>query len=282
MVFETLRRILRAIPEAMPGKQRVARAALRPFRHIGPVLIPDRYGNLLSSPSVDEPIGAALFASGVYEPDTLRLILDWLSPRGVYVDVGANIGAIALPIAAQRPHSRIVCVEADPAIAKILRFNVQQNARWNVVVKECLAGPGFDPAVPFFRAPENKFGMGSIGPQFGDATICLPQRRLDDILDECDVEEIDVVKIDIEGAEVGALKGLQRRLGGHRKPVIIFEFADWAESRIAQQEPGDAQRFLAELGYRVFEVHRGSLQPRVAVRTAGAAMLLAIPPERAP
>jgi FkbM family methyltransferase len=230
---------------------------------------------------VVEPIATSLFADGVYEPDTLAAILAHLKPGGVYLDVGANIGALALPVAALRPDSQVVCVEADPDIAAMLRRNVAENGRPNVTTIECVAGAETDFAVPFYRAPDHKFGMGSIGAQFSASPITIPQRSLDNILDELGFREVDVVKLDIEGAELGALRGLARRLTDRCAPNVIFEFTDWAEARIIGQRPGDAQRFMISHGYRLFPLGSGGL-PAIALlspMTEKAAMILAMPPK---
>jgi FkbM family methyltransferase len=280
VAFNAVRCLVRAIPNKLRGKTRVARAALLTFRGKRPVRLPDRFGNRLWCPSLEEPIAAAIFATGVYEADTLTAILAQLNPNGVYVDVGANVGALALPVAALRKDVRIVCVEGDPDIASILRRNVMENGRSNITMVECLAGPAAHVAVPFYRAPAHKFGMGSVGPQFGGPPIVLKQRALDDVLDELGIAHVDVMKLDIEGAEFGALRGLMRRLTNARPPAIVFEFVDWAEARIPGQSPGEAQAFLISLGYRLFRLARGGA-PGVALGrplTAGSAMILALPP----
>src|SRR5205814_10638514 len=125
--FELIRRGVRAVPDHLPGKTRLARAALRPFLKSGMTCIPDRFGNVLRLPSLEEPISVDLFAFGVYEPNTLRAILHHLRRSGVFVDVGANVGALSLPVAAYRPDAHIVCVEADPQIVTLLQRNVTEN-----------------------------------------------------------------------------------------------------------------------------------------------------------
>jgi FkbM family methyltransferase len=273
-------RLARLIPDSLPGKTRVARILLRPFiDDTRPAVLPDRFGNTLSLPSLREPMALGLFAFGIYEPDTLQAILGALSPAGVYLDVGANIGVLALAVAARRPQARIVCVEADPAVAALLGRHVADNERTNVTVVEGLVGAAANVDTSFFRAPMHKFGMGSIGPQFDAEPMILKQRTLDDVLDEVGVDDIDVANLDIEGAEFGALQGLKRRLTGAKPPAIVFEFNDWAESRIAGQSAGDAQAFLLSIGYRLFRLARGGAAG-AAVKcplTAGSAMILALP-----
>jgi FkbM family methyltransferase len=237
----------------------------------------DRWGNRVCCPSVEEPISVAIFANGVYEPDTVAGILARIPRGGVYLDVGANIGAIALPVARQRPDVRVICVEADPDLVAVLRRNVSDNALTNVTVMERLAGSCSEQAVQFYRAPADKFGMGSVGPQFDCPPILLRQVALDDMLDDIGVSEVDVIKLDVEGSELRVLQGLTRRLMESRFLKILFEFCGWAEERIDGQLPGAAQAFLHSLGYRTFQLgRRGETGALVdPPLSTGSAMLLA-------
>jgi FkbM family methyltransferase len=215
-LLNAVSRIMRALPDGMPGKSRLARLALRSFIADTNRSIRDKFGNDMLLPSLREPISLGIFASGAYEPDTLSAILAHLPASGVFLDVGANIGAIALPIAAQRPQANIVCVEADHQIASVLCQNALNNHRYITIV-ECVAGAESG-SVPFFPTPIDKFGMGSIGPQFATSCDVLQQRTLDDLLDELHIDHVDVAKLDIEGAEYGALCGLHRRLTSPSPP----------------------------------------------------------------
>jgi FkbM family methyltransferase len=223
--FHLARLFLRAVPE-MPGKLRIARFALRPFRKMKSVHMPDRFGNTLCCPSLEESIALAIFGNG------------------------------ALPVARQRPDVRVICIEADPAIATVLRRNVADNALPNITVAECLAGSCSWEAVRFYSAPPDKFGMGSIGPQFDRPPILLRQVALDELLDDMGIGDVDVMKLDVEGSELGVLQGLTRRLTASRFPKVLFEFCDWAEERVGGQQPGAAQAFLHSLGYRTSRLGR--------------------------
>jgi FkbM family methyltransferase len=282
LAFDLIGRVMRAVPDRLPGKTRLARAVLRPFLKSGITRIRDRFGNVLHVPSLEESISLHLFAFGVYEPSTLGAILHHLRPLGVFVDVGANVGALALPVAANRPDARIICIEADPEIVSLLKLNVTESGKSNIGIIHCLAGPIDEPQVSFYRAPMAKFGMGSIGPQFDASPLMLTQRPLDEVLDKLTIDDVDVVKLDIEGAEFGALQGLSRRLTSRRPPAIVFEFADWAETRVARQAAGSAQHFLLSLGYRLFRLVGGG-RPGERFEhplTLGSAMILALPSSR--
>ena len=143
-----------------------------------------------------------------------------------------------------------------PAIATVLRHNVADNALPNITVAECLAGSCSREAVRFYTAPPDKFGMGSVGPQFDRPPILLRQVALDELLDDMGIGDVDVMKLDVEGSELGCFQGLTRRLVGPRSPKILFEFCDWAEERVEGQVAGAAQAFLHSLGYRTFQLGR--------------------------
>jgi len=108
----------------------------------------------------------------------------------------------------------------------------------------------------------------------------LRQRALDSLAAEMEVQQIDVIKIDVEGAELGVPQGAARILSSKRPPVILFEFADWAEARISGQRPGDAQAALLARRYRLFRLTGGSgtREEIVSPVRHGTGMILALPP----
>ena len=111
----------------LPGKTRLGRTLLRPFLSRAPAVVRDRAGCTYVLPSYAEPIAQQIFTFGAYEPETRNVILEFLPDEGCFIDVGANIGALAIPIAAARPRVSIICVEADPDIFQFLDDNVKRN-----------------------------------------------------------------------------------------------------------------------------------------------------------
>jgi FkbM family methyltransferase len=276
----TLQGVLSALPDRMPGKTRLGRMLLRPFRSRSPAVLTDRGGRTYVMPSYAEPIAQHIFTFGAYEADTQAIILRFLPKSGALIDVGANIGALTIPIAKARPLASIVCVEADPDVQQFLLENLNRNHCGHVRIVPCIAGPAEDQRVPFYPAPNDRFGMGSLGPQFGADPIMLTQSSLDGLLEKWGFSEIDVIKIDVEGAELGVLRGAQRLLTSKRPPVIVFEFADWAEDRIPGQRAGDSQAALFERGYRLFSLKPGArigAEHFIPLRS-GTSMLLGLPP----
>jgi FkbM family methyltransferase len=253
---------------------------LRPMMSRRPAVLKDRGGCTYVLPSYAEPMAQHIFTFGAYERDTQDAILKILTEAGTFIDVGANIGTIAIPIAKARPQASIICIEADPNINRLLQHNMNRNGCGQVRIVCCIAGATGGRLVAFYRAPDDRFGMGSVGPQFTEPPIMLEQRSLDSMITRMDIHRVDIIKIDVEGAELGVLRGANQLLTSERPPTIIFEFNDWAEARIAGQQPGDAQALLFAKGYRLFRLEGGGWAGKelLAPMRHGSAMLLAVPP----
>ena len=138
----------------------------------GPALIEDCQGATYAVPSCAEFVAQEIFIFGAYERGTRDFIVDCLPERGIYVDVGANIGALAVPVAKARPEASIVCLEADPAIHSILKANLRRNSCDKVQALSCVAGEFDSDGVSFYRAPSNKFGMGPLVLNLAQPQLC--------------------------------------------------------------------------------------------------------------
>ena len=258
----------------MPGKTRAARYALRPFLHGENALLSDRAGRKYLVPSLREPMALHLVIDGMYEPETLEFLASRTGPGSTFVDVGANIGLFAIPMARRvGAAGRVVAIEASPRIFPYLAHNVAANQSPNVRLWNVAASDAQVPALAFYEAPATHFGMGSIGPQFDAAPVSVPATTLDYVLAEENIAHVDVLKVDVEGYESAVFRGAARLLNGARPPVIVFEFCDWAEARIPGSQTGDAQK-SAE-GIRLYLLASARLRPsdREAVRDRNGAWL---------
>jgi hypothetical protein len=119
-IISVLSATMRLLPDRLPGKTRLGRTLLRPFLSRTPALLNDCFGCSFVLPSYAEPMAQHIFTFGAYEPETREAILRFLPETGTFIDVGANTGVLAIPLAKARPRARIVCVEADPAIHALL------------------------------------------------------------------------------------------------------------------------------------------------------------------
>ncbi len=273
--------VLRATPVAWRGKGRVAEWLLRTRGEAAETVVRTKWGEL-GVPSLSESIGFFLLVDGVYEPESVHFLEQTLRPGDSFVDIGANIGFLTL-VGARRVgvQGRVLAVEASERIHAVLRDNMDRNGLTQVVLQRC-AIHELDRAVKeFYEAPMEKFGKGSLAPQYYQPATMVPTRTLDSLVEETGSPKVDVLKVDVEGFEAGVLRGASRLLSTKDAPWILFEFEDWSEAR-AGYPAGCAQDVLCDKGYRIARLPDW-LEKRAVLDEplrSGGAMLVGVPPGR--
>lgn len=213
------------------------------------------------------------FYNGIYEPETLDYLIDQLPRNGCFIDVGANIGLISIPLAKRRPDISIFAIEADPHIFGYLNQNTQLNRLTNIKALNypVYAENGLE--LPFF-APKDKMGCGSFSPLFTQEATMLITKTLDKIVEEQLIPKVDLIKMDIEGYEYYAIKGAQGVLK-RDAPLIVFEFVDWAEDLAKDLNPGDCQQLLLSIGYQITILQGNKNKEILTPIVKGSEMLIA-------
>ncbi len=267
-------KIFRLFPP-FKGKQRLARMLLRKTLDTATdVRVDGQYGCRYKVPNVKETIGFELLINGIYEKDTVDFIAGLLKANQVFLDVGANIGAISIPVSKKRNDVRTISLEAAPWIFKILEENVTENKLSNITIINRAIADANDKKVPFF-SPQEKFGKGSLAPVFTSEGVEVDTITLDALASQAGLAKVGFIKIDVEGFEWHAFAGGSSLLKASDAPDILFEFVDWAED-LAGLKPGAAQQSLLDYGYRIFVFEKNALGQEVtAPLTKGANMLFA-------
>ncbi len=225
-------------------------------------------------PNIQENIGFDIYINGMFEADTIHLILGRLPPGAVLIDIGANIGSISLPICKQRNDIKAVCIEASPRVYKYLEFNKEYNQAKNCITVNRAMSDTDGKTVNFY-SPVEKFGKGSMSSVYTKNAETIETITLDTLLQQKKIDKIDFIKVDIEGYEYFAFKGARQILSSTEAPDILFEFMDWAEVS-AHARAGDAQQILLEYGYKLFIITKDKKQTALYTPlTKGDAMILA-------
>lgn len=176
-----------------------------------------------------EAINRAIFLYGTFELSETRLVQALLRPGMTFVDVGAHIGYYTL-IGSRLvgPTGHVHGFEPGGAMGAQLAANVARNRLDNVVIhREALAHQsgevGFYPSLV-----AGNQGISSILAGAGRGTpVMVPSLSLDDFAARLGAR-IDLLKMDIEGAELQVIEGGQRTLRASDAPPLIFEAHDLA------------------------------------------------------
>lgn len=219
----------------------------------------------------DFDVGRAIVVNRAYEPHVAGVLRRWLAPGHVFVDVGAHVGYFSLLAASiVGPSGRVLSVEPDQEACALLWSSAQLNGFLQVelypfAVAEArrvfvLAGRGSHGTVVEWERP------------LARASAVAVALTLDELLR--DAVRVDVIKMDIEGAEGRALVGAQRTLATHR-PVLVTEVAPGALANVSRMSAEDYLGQLVDAGYELAVIEDdGSLlacgtDPRRVTRELG-------------
>lgn len=159
--------------------------------------------------------GQSIATHRTWETHLRATLARCLKPGGVFVDVGANIGVMSFDAARLvGPEGRVIAFEPEPRNLALLLRGVQANGFAHVTA----LGVALSDAARIVSMTGNANGS-VVAPDAGLGLVqALPG---DDVL--LAQPRIDMIKLDIEGHEPAALRGLRRTLQRHR-PLVLCEF----------------------------------------------------------
>ena len=231
-------------------------------------------GDIRIRTSLSDHIEAQLFWQGYQEADqgVLEMIRKKLPSDGVFIDIGANIGSFTLVAAKIAQHGEVHAFEPSAHHFFRLSKNVAMNGFGNVSLNRTGLSDQRGSAtlfLPCLKGEMNNSGAASLyscgTEENSQAREDIDLVRLDDYVSEKGIERIDLVKIDIEGAEFNALKGSRSALSEFR-PIVLMEL-DLENLKRAGCAPEEILSFWENLKYEVSRVENsGDLIP---IRNAG-------------
>jgi FkbM family methyltransferase len=152
------------------------------------------------------------------ESDYTAAMLRDLRPDDVLFDVGANIGLVALHAA---KICRTVAFEPDPSFRRRLQVNTALNPE-RIFTLEPIAISDSDGDVVLYTDGEEGNSPSLVHQRGERGSVSVPARSLDSLLAEGRLPRPTVIKFDIEGAEILALRGAERLLTGSQRPRALF------------------------------------------------------------
>lgn len=187
----------------------------------------------------DDYVCWSLVNEGAFEPRSLALCTALMrESAGIFLDVGAHLGLYTMTVGAGAG-CPVISVEPNPRTFAQL----SHNARLNPGVSAQLVNVGATAQPCFLNLSDEPAGLSAwtkiVGTSATERPGSIPGQRLDDILADRNADPIRVLKIDVEGHEIEAFKGLAWS-GRHRPAHVIMECHPLQTDRI---------EFLASRGY---------------------------------
>lgn len=217
-----------------------------------------RIGGVQWELDLAEVIQSQIFWEGTYG----RGVLTWLGrqvaaaprDRSVFWDVGANIGAVSLGMAATWPGLAIECFEPSPRVHAKLARHAALNPTLAVRIHRLALSDRTGTSLFHESVERSNSGIGALYAAHNNdpKAVEVEVARGDDLVGAGRAAPPTLIKIDVEGFEIEVLGGLGEVLRQYR-PVLCVESAG---PRLAERgRPVDAiGRRLEELGYRIARI----------------------------
>lgn len=201
-------------------------------RHPGEAVVVPWHGDTLMELHFGTDLSLAIFVAACFEPNEFALLQRVLEPGMCVIDGGANDGAYTLYTAARvGSQGRVLAVEPSPRELERLRKNLALNHLPQVEVMGCALAERCS-ELQMLIAEDSHAGHNTLG-QFmhtevtDRGRITVTATTIDDLVQRYGLPRIDVVKLDLEGAELRALIGASTTLDRDH-PLVLLEAAETA------------------------------------------------------
>lgn len=240
------------LPAARGALRTLVEPALTAVGILRPVRIELEPGvSLLLDPADDVGRTILISRTGTWESDVWQALSGGLGDGSVAVDVGAHIGVDTLKLAhTVGPHGRVVAVEPNPLTVSELRENIRASGASNVTVAPVALADVEGELTLFDARKTGNSGASSLSARnAGDvgASYKVRARRLDDVVGELGLARVDVVKADVEGAELLVLRGGVDTLSRFHPRLVLEVVPRQLENMGASVQ--ELETFLAAHGY---------------------------------
>ena len=221
--------------------------------------------------SVDDPVAAWFAGHDWIDEPVQRAFLEFVRPGTRVLDLGSHLGTFSL--AASALGAEVLAVDAAPAHVELLSEAARRNGFDSLTVMQAAitgeTSTGSDTAdtVPFIV--RSIHGHVHTPGEPADEVIDVPTSSVDQLLELVGWDDIDLIKMDIEGSEVAALRGMQRLFDRGSRPTMVLE-SNVAMLELFGSSVAEMRSLLAELGYDLLLIDH--LRPGYLVETQAASV----------
>lgn len=197
--------------------------------------------------------------SGNYEPRTTALFKQLLSYSSTFVDVGAHVGYYSL-LAANKS-ATVFAFEPDLGTFGFLLQNINSNNFSKTITPVAKAVCNTSGIINLYKGRRDCLTNSLFSnPGVNSKTSYCVATTLDDFFSEKGWPNIDLVKIDVEGAEYTVLQGMSSVIARNPQIKLLVEFS-YENLRSAQVTPDEFFNLLQTLGFSKFSMILEQLVP---------------------
>ena len=199
-----------------------------------------------------------IYCLGLYEVPLARFFIRSLRTDSVVLDIGAYIGQYTLLAAKYAPTGRVIALEPHPESYQRLLANIALNRLGNVQALNLAAGQRPEQASLLLSDQPFSSGLLPTG-RSDDGVADVEVVPVDQIVREAALPRVDVMKVDVEGAERQVVRGAYETLSRFH-PIVIVEL-DRERERAFGDEPEEILGYLRDLGYTFYALRKRKLIP---------------------
>ena len=205
--------------------------------------------------NLGEHIQRRIYYYGYIEYNTVKILMSKLKAGSIVADIGANIGQYTLIAAHEvQEFGEVHAFEPNAEVYAALERNVLLNGFTNVHLNHVAVANREEAEHVFFAPRSDNWGSGSLAKttyKLSEAGYSVPVITLDQYFAERE-RKPELIKIDVEGAELLVLKGAQSLIETS-KPIIITELS--AENFAAfGYTIQDLTEYLVRHGYEISKI----------------------------
>lgn len=196
------------------------------------------------------------FFLGKYEADVTWVIENFLGDGDVVIEAGIDVG-IHTGFMAKKVSTRGFVHAFDPLPSAIedTRRHLSLNKLMNVVLNQTAVGEQEGKAIiySFYNLPRAHSSLKNLGINHNKAQDCTVI-TIDDYVFDRHIGELKLIKLDIEGSEMAAVKGAMRSILNMR-PLVVIEANDITSKEFGYQ-PKDIKEWFEKFSYDCFVLRR--------------------------